>query len=196
MNKMEMLSRIGVDVYPCGVNAPAGIYCIRPLMNMMGMGGGGFFKVDHPGGRIRNRPGYFATPWVDGVQSWTYYLLDVPQRQTIGTLQGDGRMTVQNRSAGLPAMPVVLQGISRYMQIERIGDTIIEVSPRHAMVEARPNIIADYKAQNPNWDETDINGDPLTTDQIAGMKRIDYGQDEWGLVGWRWASDETTWSNV
>ena len=196
LNKLECLDRLGIDVYPCGVIAPAGEYCIRPMMNMTGMGAGGFFRVTHPGGRIRPRPGYFATPWVDGEQSWTYYMNDNPLRQTAGTLGNDDRMTVVDRTTSLPAMPVELQGISRYMQIERIGSTIIEVSPRHFSGEARQNVIDDWKAIDPNYDELDENGEPLNTNQIRGMSRRDYGQDEWGLIGWRWQTDETTWETV
>jgi len=193
LNKLELHVRLGMEAYPCGVVAPAGDYCIRPIMNLYGMAGGGFFKVSHPGGRIRNRPGYFATPWVDGQASWTYYLNDNPLRQTLGTTDQNGRMTVEDRQTGLPGVPVELQGISRYLEIERIGNTIIEVSPRHFSGEARQNVIDDYKGQNPAWDELDESGDPLNTNQIRGMLRIDYGQDEWGLVGWRWTTDQTTW---
>jgi len=196
MNKIECLSRLGYDVYPCGIIAPAGTYCVRPMMNMTGMGAGGFFKIEHPGGRIRPRPGYFATPWVEGEQTWTYYLNDSPLRQTRGSLGQDNRMLVEDVTTGLPPMPPELLGISRYMMIERIGSTIIEVSPRHFSGEARQEVIDDYKGINPNWDELDESGNPLNTNQIRGMARIDYGQDEWGLVGWRWQTDETTWETI
>lgn len=195
-NKMETLIKLGIPAYPCGVDAPARQYCIRPTMNLTGMGAGGFFKINHSGGRIRNRPGYFATPWVDGPQSWTYYLNDVPQRQTLGLLGQDKRMTVQDVTNNLPALPAELQGISRYLQVERIGSTIIEVSPRHFAGEARQNIIDDYKVINPSWDEKDYHGDPLKTNVIRGMARISYHQDEWGLIGWRWDMDQTTWREL
>ena len=196
LNKLELHLQLSMKAYPCGVDAPAGDYCIRPIMNLYGMAGGGFFKVTHAGGRIRNRPGYFATPWVDGQGSWTYYLNDVPLRQTLGTQDQNGRMTVDDIKAGLPAMPVELQGISRYMEIERIDNTIIEVSPRHFAGEARQDVIDDYKAIDPAWDEMDDDGNPLNKNQIRGMQRGAYGQDEWGLVGWRWQTDDTTWKIV
>ncbi len=196
LNKMDMLLKLGVEAGPCGTFAPKGDICIRPLMNLFGNAGGGFFKVAHPGGRVRNRPGYFWTPWVDGPHTWTFYLLDIPQWAALVTLQDDDRATVEELLVGLHPVPTQLLGISRYLGIERIGNTLIEVSPRHAHQEGRQNIIDDYAIQNPNWDKLDLDGKPFVTNRVIGLKRVDYGQDEWGLVGWRWDQDYSTWITV
>jgi hypothetical protein len=50
-----------------------------------------------------------------------------------------------------PALPAILQGISKYMYVESIGGNILEVAPRLGVTGARQTIIDEYLLIDPTW---------------------------------------------
>jgi hypothetical protein len=56
---------------------PAGTYCIRPIINLLGMAQGGFRKMTVKDGHIiYDLPGYCWTPWDNGKRMWSEYIND------------------------------------------------------------------------------------------------------------------------
>lgn len=134
-NKLTLAERLGYLCGPSGVDAPAGTYCIRPVMNVAGMGIGGVLKAKTDG-RVEGlpyMPGYFWCQWFEGEHRWTIYTDDVPLDECYGDSSLGDRFDYEWRTSnfGAPPLPVFLQGISKHLMVETIGDHIIEISPRH-----------------------------------------------------------------
>jgi hypothetical protein len=81
-----------------------------------------------------------------------------------------------------PALPAMLQGISKYMLVEMLGDKIIEVSPRMQILNARQWIIDSYKGIDPAYDPQDI--ERGNSDNRRMDVTWDTGRET--LTGWRW----------
>ncbi len=160
-NKLQLAERMGYLCGPVGAYPPEGVYCVRPIMNLFGMGAGGFYKIDtsrHNNEKhIRNPDGYFWCEWFDGDWHWVQYINDVAVSYSTSVLErnilvgGTGAIE-PTEIAKAPEMPNVLKGISRYMLLEMKGDKIIEVSPRCMQVAPRQFIIDDYKTIDPTYD--------------------------------------------
>jgi len=192
-NKLELAIRLNILAGPCGTRAPRGELCVRPIMNMQGMGMGGFFRVTHEGGLTQNRPGYFWTPWLEGEQGFIYYVKDKCWYNNVCELDDDGRATIEEIDPKLaPSLPRKLRGISRYMMLQTIGGVVIEVSPRHS--EPTPRVLADYQKIKSNYlplnYDTGVRGVPENfTIQGCVLERVK--DDPYGMVGWIWNDDET-----
>lgn len=194
LNKLTLAERLGYACGPTGMIVPAGDYCVRPMMNMYGNGAGGFFKVTVPtGGRrnFRNLPGYFWCEWFSGQHISIQYIDDVPVVYGEHTLDGSNVLSSTliraNDGAAVtaPAMPAMLQGISKYMAIEMLGDKIIEASPRLYSNNARQFIIDDYKVIDPSYapvEGTDIRSGNSDTPRLD----VTWDTGEETLTGWRW----------
>lgn len=193
MNKLTLAERLGYNCGPTGMVVAAGDYCVRPIMNLRGHGAGGFFKVTvAPGARrqFHSLPGYFWMDWFDGVHTWVQYIDDVPVTYSENPVVDDVMSTSVRRSdngnaIAAPALPAILQGISKYMLVEMLGDKIIEVSPRMMINNARQWIIDNYKVIDPAYDPQE------GTDMSMGnsdMARLDvvWNIGERTLRGWRW----------
>jgi hypothetical protein len=157
MNKLRLAEELGYVCGPCGMDAPIGEYCVRPMMNLYGQGEGGFYKqtvVDRATRRITNRPGYFWVEWFSGVTKFTEYINDVPLVTHEATVDQTASRRAYAESANHIAIPAFLLGLSRYLMIEAHGDKIIEVSFRLAGPWARRDVIADYQAIDPAYDPT------------------------------------------
>jgi len=191
-NKLELALRLGVLAGPCGTVAPAGELCVRPIMNVKGNGGGGFFRVAHEGGEVTNRPGYFWTSWLDGEHHYIYYVKDKAWYDTCGVIDSGGRMTVEESNPKFATLlPRQLKRISRYMMLQTIGGVITEVSPRHTMINARPKVIADYQKVNPVYGKqasAHLSKNFVTSGMV--LERVE--RDPYGLTGWTWKDDPTT----
>ena len=172
-NKLEICKRLGYKpAGPTGTPMPAGTYCVRPIINVLGMAKGGFRKVEvkDDGYIIRDLPGYCWTPWDDGLRMWSEFINDkcVAAQRTATFNKHTGVETfVEVHPSKLMEMPEQLKGISRYMLIETIGDTIIDIGPRHMSEDARPSTVNDYKKINPMWEPPDY-----VDYGISEMKRI------------------------
>jgi hypothetical protein len=195
-NKLDFANRFNIPAGPCGTRAPRGELCVRPVMNLIGMGYGGFFKVTHDkGGLTVNRPGYFWTPWQDGEHHYIYYVKDKPWYFVVGVVDDAGRMTVEQRDPKLaPRLPKQLRRISRYMLLETINGVPIEASARHSA--PMPKVLADYRKIKPDYVpinnyRTGARGDPEIF-ASHGMVMLRVERDPYGMTGWVWDKDETT----
>lgn len=161
-NKLEICKRFDYEPYgPCGARMPVGTFCVRPIINLGGMALGGFFKYEvfvMKGGMCNNsitdKPGYVWTPWDDGLRMWSEFINDkcVAAQRTSSFDDETGIETFEEVPPNeLIKMPEQLKNISRYMLIETIGDTIIDIGPRHMPEEVRQSTIDDYKQFDPSW---------------------------------------------
>ena len=155
-NKLHLSELLSYDCGPVGaVYDPAKTYCIRPTINLNGMGRGGFYRfnlANRPEG-MGFHPGYFFCEWFDGPIRFTEYVNDVPVR----TMRSpDNQRHVFTEITNHIPLPSFLLNRSRYMIVEAIGSNIIEVSFRHAGDWATQSIIDDYKTVDPSYDPSDI----------------------------------------
>lgn len=159
MNKLWLAEQLGHDCGPVGITPTQGVdLCVRPIMNLLGHGDGGFYKfnsdVDIEG--LANRPGYFWCKWFDGHRTLTEYIEDVAvhgQRAVFNVATGRNTFGVYVSPDPLPPL---LKGLSRYLLVERIGSNIIEVSFRHMGESARQASINDYRTIDPTYNPHDI----------------------------------------
>jgi len=180
-NKLEICERFGYVGGPCGVRMPKGTYCIRPIINLNGMGQGGFTKkVITEEGTMICKPGYVWTEWETGMRSWVEYLND---RVSSALIQVSWNEKIQQeRYMELPAdkahpLPEQLQNISRYMLVEYLGNTVIDIGPRHLSEDAKEIVVKDYRKFDPTYE--------APTEGKAGhfaphMKRIQYKDKSYG----------------
>jgi hypothetical protein len=190
MNKLTLAERLGHSCGPTGMIVPAGDYCVRPIMNLHGQGAGGFFKVTvAPGAQrnFQNLPGYFWCEWFPGVHTWVQYIDDAPVVYSENPVVNNVMTTsvVRNSDGGVvtaPALPLQLQGISKYLMVELLGDKIIEVSPRFMLSNARQWVIDYHKGIDPTYDPQNIERGN------SDMARLDVTWDTGAetLTGWRW----------
>lgn len=151
-NKIELGHKLGYKVGPVGVRLPKGEYCVRPVMNVMGSAKGGFRKVvlKHSG-FIQEPVGYCWTMWTDELRSWSEYIDDeCVYRQRTVQIDGDTEHMIQCKY-GTP-LESPLQNISRYMLVERLGNTVIDVSPRHLLDEMNQKVVDDYRTFDPDYE--------------------------------------------
>ena len=156
-NKLEICRRFGYGpAGPCGTKMPTGTYCVRPIINVLGMGQGGFWKhrVFKDNDRV-NRPGYCWTPWSDEPRAWVEYV-DGKVSSALRQISWD-EGSQRERYIEWPAdkahpLPKQLKNISRYMLVEYLGDMIIDIGPRHMSEDAKLSVVADYKKFDPTYD--------------------------------------------
>ena len=160
MSKLHLSEQLGYSCGPTGMNVAAGRYCVRPIMNLGGNAEGGFFEfvVDVAGvnDHVSNRPGYFWVEWFDGPRTFTEYINDEPDFSQVATTTAAGRNNWTQTEAHI-VVPDFLQGLSRYMLLEAIGDKVTEVSFRNIAVNARQSVIEDYRLNvDPEYAPADI----------------------------------------
>ncbi len=153
-NKLEICERLGSGPCgPIGTWMPRGEYCIRPLINIGGMGGGGFRKrvIDADRGILHSPHGYCWTPWTDALREWRLYIDDecVQTQVTFKIVDGTEHMEINEDHKPLPEQ---LKDISRYMMVEWLGDTIIDVGPRHMVEEMSESVVDDYRGIDPEYE--------------------------------------------
>ena len=196
MNKLSLAERFGYNCGPTGMVVPPGDYCVRPMMNLYGLGAGGFFFANVASGQPRNfpnTPGYFWCEWFDGDHIWTQYINDTPVTYSVNPVVNDIMSTsvlltdAAEVQAAAPPLPPELQGISRYMTVERIGDKIIEASPRMMILNAYQFIIDDYR-NNVDSGYAPVEG----RDYEMGNSDLERVEVTWNtgediLTGWRWS---------
>ena len=159
-NKLEICERFGYGPYgPCGTVMPAGTYCVRPIINVLGMANSGFYKITVEDGHfITEQAGFCWTPWNDGKRVWSEFMNDVniASQQTDKFDPKTGLETfIEIHPSNRMKMPEQLKDISRYMLIETIGDMIIDIGPRHMPEDAKASVVADYKRHNPSWEPSE-----------------------------------------
>ena len=188
-NKLQLAERLGYNCAPVGTVPPEGTYCVRPIYSMLGEGTGGFYQVTTTAAQphINEPHGYFWCDWFDGEHFWTQYINDVPVHASRNHMVADVLTSVSFDLANdaIP-MPLFLQGISRYMLIEAIGDKIIEASPRCMTLNARQEIIDDYKTIDPDYTGADValfmgNADGRRIPTTLGEQ-----MQKPGIAGFRW----------
>lgn len=180
-NKMEICKRFGYEPYgPCGARMPAGTYCVRPIINLGGMAKGGFSKETVHEGKIIWKPGYCWTLWETGMRSWVEY---INNRVSSALIQVSwNEQTQRERYMELPAdkanpLPEQLQNISRYMLVEYLDDTVIDIGPRHMSEDAREIVVKDYQKFDPTY-EAPVEGE--AGHFAPHMKRIQYEDKSYG----------------
>jgi len=133
-NKLEFSERAG---YRCGVSGVPltvpGVYCIRPIYNLAGMGDGGVMRWVFDGtNQPPQIPGWFWCEWFNGYQEWVDFTDDLPVRWSGGNRTGRRLVLEDMKTEGATnSMPNQLQGFSKHMLIEFIGGKPIEAAPRH-----------------------------------------------------------------
>jgi hypothetical protein len=190
MNKLTLAERLGHSCGPTGMIVPQGDYCIRPIMNLYGQGAGGFFRETvAPGPRrnFRNLPGYFWCEWFIGDHTWIQYIDDIPVVYSENPVVNNVMTSSVVRSDDgnpvvAPALPPMLQGISKYMMVEALGDKIIEVSPRFMLSNARQWVIDHHKVIDPTYDPQNI--ERGNSDMARLAVTWDTGAET--LTGYRW----------
>jgi len=154
-NKLEICERFGYEPYgPCGTPMPAGTYCVRPIINLLGMAEGGFFKKVVKEGGVTLVPSFMWTPWNTGMRSWVEYIDDEISSALIQTNWDENTQTeryMEQLKHNAHPLPDILNGISRYMFVEYLGDTIIDIVPRHMEEDARDFVINVYKKFDPSY---------------------------------------------
>lgn len=181
MNKLWLSEKLGYACGPTGVAPPKGVdLCVRPIMNIFGGGEGGFywFNSESPEGLggLSNDPGYFWCEWFDGAITYTEFINDVPVFSEKAVTSD--RINRWRRTARHIVMPDFIKGISRYVLLEAIGDKVIEVSWRLMGVNARQEVIEDYRTIDPSYKPTDIRFglfDSIMVEANAAHER-----------GWKW----------
>jgi len=160
-NKLEICKRFGYESYgPCGARMPIGTYCIRPIINLGGMANGGFSKhevFEHETLGVCNdsvdKPGYCWTPWTDEFRAWYEYVDDECwYAQKMVKYDEGTQLEYAEPDTEKMELPEQLKGISRYMVVETLGDTIIDIGPRHTFEDAHHEIVDDYRQFDPNWE--------------------------------------------
>lgn len=160
-NKLEICERFGYKPYgPCSVSMPIGTYCIRPIINLNGMSTGGFWKktITKDGIKIP-KPGYVWTVWSDEPRSWCEYVNDKISSAEMQVSWNEATQMetyIEYPVKKCPPIPDELKGISRYMIVERLGDMIIDIGPRHIQSEGRQSIIEDYRNFDPDYNPTHV----------------------------------------
>lgn len=182
-NKLTLAEKLGQVCGPTGTKAPTGTYCIRPIYNMHGSGLGGFYRYEHSGDNIPNRPGYFWTLWLEGVVEWVQWINDVPTYASEFTFEEDSSTLSGSCFKVNPdyrQLPTVLRGFSRYLVTEYIDGKMIEASPRLLTQNARQEVI-DFHRDNydPDYDP----GEPVFG--TSGMVRLETNDG-----GWYWDEEE------
>lgn len=154
-DKLELARRLGTQAWPVGLKFPTGEYCVRPSINLQGMAKGGFRKVvlDTPA-YIQEPVGYVVTPWNSGPRSWHQYVNDVWHNGHVQVTQ-DGEISWYEEVMDGPPLPEALRGISRYMLVERLGDEVIDVGPRHMVEQYRNSVVEDYRQFDPAYQVPD-----------------------------------------
>jgi len=136
---------------PVGMRFDPGDYCVRPVINLMGMAAGGFRRVIlEKSGFIQEPVGHCVTPWTNGYREWHTFVDDECwySEKTIDYTDGLETMIEVEPEIELPDR---LRGISRYMLVEYLGDRIIDVSPRLSNEQMREDIIEDYRQFDPDY---------------------------------------------
>lgn len=151
-NKLELCYRLNIPAFPVGIILDPGEYCTRPVMNIQGMAKGGFKKVILTEKGIITEPvGGVVTLWNNGPRSWHQYVNDKWHNGHI-QIDKEGELTWYKETKVGPPLPDVLCGISRYMLVERLGDEIIDVGPRHMVEQYRNSVVEDYRQFDPNYE--------------------------------------------
>lgn len=165
-NKLNVAERLGYHCGPAGTDIPdldgKREVTVRPIYNLYGeQHNGGFYHQKRKRGRaaddnrrVPNEAGWFWCERFPGVPTWDEYVNDVCVSSSDATWD-EATKTVtfeEVAKADRPPLPDIFKGISRYMMVERVGDKIVEVSPRHCPESARQSVIDDYKQFDPNYD--------------------------------------------
>jgi len=154
LNKLYLAERLGYQCGPCGSNAPAGVWVVRPIQNLCGQAAGGFYKftVAEAGvnDTVKNRPGYFWSEWFEGKHKFTEFIDDLPTYSYVTQLDlkdiavGEEKYWLESDAHII--LPDMLKGVSKYLTLEAINDKIIEVTFRLIPDWGRKKTVADYRA--------------------------------------------------
>lgn len=163
LNKLHVAEALGYNCGPVGMSVPDGRYCLRPMNSVRGLGAGGWFDitVDTAANQFMPiLPGYFWCEWFDGEHRYTHFVNDVavhssanPVTNGVMRTRGSTRFGTLTHAVVLPAF---LQGKSRYLLVESLDDKIIEVAFRLMGMNARQEIVDDYKSIDSAYDPQDI----------------------------------------
>ena len=164
LNKLHLAEALGHHCGPSGVSPGiAGKYCLRPMNSVRGLGAGGWFEHDltlTPNNPLPVIPGYMWCEWFDGEHRYTHFINDVavhssanPVNAGVMSSRGSTAYGVLTHAVALPAF---LVGKSRYVLIESLDDKIIDVAFRLMGMNARQEIIDDYKQVDPAYNPQDV----------------------------------------
>lgn len=182
MNKLWLSEQLGYVCGPTGVAPPKGAdLCVRPIMNIFGGGEGGFYWFNSESPQdiegLKNDPGYFWCERFDGVITYTEFINDVPVFSESAVTKD--RINHWKKTTRHIVMPDFIKGISRYVLLEAIGNKVIEVSWRLMGVNARQEVIEDYRTIDPTYAPTGI--------RFGLFDSIMVKADTTHERGWKWA---------
>lgn len=151
-SKIGLGQKLGYPAGPVGMKVPAGVYCVRPDINLQGMAKGGFRRVvlDEPG-YIHEPVGHCWTLWSDEPRSYNVFIDDVCFKRQVLDYK-DGNMEYFREVEPDMLLPDPLRGISRYMMVETLGNMVIDVGPRHMVDEMWPEVVEDYRQFVPDYE--------------------------------------------
>jgi len=156
-NKLALSQKLGYITGPAGLAVPKnGWYCVRPIMNLNGMGVGSS-KIFLKKGQTIDEPGYFWTQWFDGI----HLSIDYFQGQAESVYQGykeENSTWKFNKWVRKPISPpltipnflVPYIQYTHWMNIEFIDGNIIEIHlrPTEPVEKAWDEIIVQW-SDNP-----------------------------------------------
>lgn len=139
-NKLSVAERMGYYCGPSGsIIEKPGFYCMRPVMGCAGYGSGGFLKFHARQTQIGieqppYRAGYFWCEWFNGWHGWTNFTNDVSVYECGGIPTHNKIILRYNTIITFKELPESFRNISRHMVVEHIGGNLIEVGPRHQII--------------------------------------------------------------
>lgn len=139
-NKIELQG-----AQPTGLKFPPGDYCVRPIMNLQGMAAGGYRRIVLTKHDFIQEPvGHCVMPWTNEPRNSHFFVDDECWYSQV-TVDFTNGVETMIECEPFMALPDSLRGISRYMLVERLGEEIIDVSPRHMVEEMKQDVIDDYR---------------------------------------------------
>jgi len=165
-NKLYLSERLGYKCGPCGL-APAesGWYCVRPVINLAGMGVGARKQWINAGDNRSVEPGYFWCEWFDGRQisatyRWRSGWIPVSAFEGVRDVENLSRFSYWMRTEA-----PILRGFeelhsAEVLNVEFIGDRIVEINFRES-----PDPDADLFI--PIWADMDVPEDMIPSFEDA-----------------------------
>ena len=166
-DKLILARRLGYNCGPAGMNVPKqGHYIVRPCVNIPGMGRGAYFTdLDKETNHLP-----YGTFWCE-VFTGDHLSIDYKDRKQVLAVRGEyyndhelWRFKKWEKVNVNVSLPSILNGAStryEYLNLEMIGDKVIEVHTRH-----NPNFSYGNTVAYPVWQDQ-------TNDYPEGLKFIE-----------------------
>lgn len=133
-NKLEVAIRAGVTAGPGGIPVPRpGWYCVRPVMNIRGMGLGMSKEWLTPESSMKKvMPGYFWSEWLTG-DHLTFDITVKGIQDVLLAHKQNGKFVAWEKVDIKPPFPVIVYDLVQChntVNVETIGGKVIEIHLR------------------------------------------------------------------